>query len=267
MSEAPEVTLSALHVYPIKSAAGIAAEEWEVDDFGLRYDRRWMVVNAAGELITQREHPRLALVRPRIDGETLRVEAPAMPVLELALHPPLTVAATAVVWEDACQAAWLGEGPARWFSRYLGEDCSLVHMPNETVRPADPAYAPAGTRVSFADAFPFLLISEASLADLNQRLPAPLPMNRFRPNLVIAGVPPYAEDALGDFMIGSLHLRAVKPCARCVQTTVDQATAERGNEPLRTLATYRKRDGKVLFGQNVIHTAPGRLRIGEDMRV
>lgn len=259
--------LTSLNVYPLKSAAGLAAEAWEVDAFGLRYDRRWMVVDHRGVMISQRTHPRLALVRPSLGDGTLRLETAGMPALELRLEPAAAVTTTVVVWRDACAAVWGGERAARWISDVLEADCSLVHMPEATVRVADPQYAPAGTRVSFADAFPFLLLSEESLADLNARLPAPVPMNRFRPNLVIAGGEPYAEDALAGFRIGRVGFRAVKPCDRCVLTTTDQATAERGVEPLRTLATYRTRDRKVLFGQNVAHDGPGRLEVGEALRV
>lgn len=263
----PELTLSGLYVYPVKSAGGFDAPAWPVDDFGLRHDRRWMVVDSRGEALTQRGHPRLALVRTAIAGETLRLAAPGQPPLELPAEPAGSVRTTANVWGDACESYWLGEGPATWFTRLLGTACSLVYMPAETRRPADPDYAPPGVRVSYADAFPFLMLSEESLADLNARLPAPLPMNRFRPNLVIAGGQPYAEDGLGNFRIGTLELAAVKPCDRCVLTTTDQETGERGPEPLRTLATYRKANGKVLFGQNVVHRGPGRLTVGEVVRV
>ena len=264
----PGLRLTSLHLYPIKSAAGLAPEEWELDNFGLRYDRRWMVVDAAGRLITQRTHPRLALVRPTVGDGTLRVETSGMPVLELPLAPGASVTTTAVVWDDACAAVWTGERAARWFSDLLDTHCSLVYMPESTVRPADPAYAPADTRVSFADAFPFLLISEESLAELNGRLPSPVPMNRFRPNLVIAGGEPYGEDRMPAFGIGPLRFRVVKPCDRCVLTTVDQATGRSGGpEPLRTLSGYRKRDGKVLFGQNVVHDRPGRLHVGAPLQV
>jgi len=263
----PPHVLTAIHLYPIKSAAGIAVSQWEVDEFGLRYDRRWMVVDPAGHLITQRTHPRLALVRPALADHRLRIEAPGEPVLWLSLTPPPAVTTTAEVHGDVCDAVWLGEEPARWFSRYLDCPCSLVHMPEETIRPADPAYAPDGARVSFADAFPFLLLSEESLADLNTRLAHPVPMNRFRPNLVAGGGGPYWEDALGDFSIGDIGFTAVKPCARCVLTTTDQATAERGPEPLRTLSTYRKRGSGVLFGQNLVHRALGRLQVGDPLRV
>ena len=257
------IQLTGLTVYPIKSCRGISVSESEIDGFGLRYDRRWMVVDELGEFLSQRSHPRLALVVPAIQDGALRIDAPGMPPLELPLDPPSTVALSVTVWDDTCGATWLGEKPARWFSEFLDCSCSLVHMAGATVRPADPAYASVGTRVSFADAFPFLLISEESLADLNRRLAEPLPMNRFRPNLVVAGGQPYEEDRWERIEIGGIGMRIVKPCARCLVTTTDQATADRGREPLRTLATYRKIDGKVMFGQNAVHEGPGRLRVGD----
>jgi uncharacterized protein len=261
------LSLTALHIYPIKSAAGCTVQEWEVDSFGLQHDRRWMVVDRRGQFITQRTQPRLALVQPAIDRDTLRVTAPGMPALELPLYPAPSVTTTAEVWSEACEAVWTGERPGAWFSEALGTPCSLVHMPVATFRPADPAFAPPGVRVSFADAFPFLLISEESLEDLNARLPAPIPMNRFRPNLVIRGESPYVEDSLDVFRLGEIEFRVVKPCDRCVVTTTDQKTTERGVEPLRTLATYRKVDGKVMFGQNVVHLGTGRLSVGAPLLV
>ncbi|HEY9015982.1 MAG TPA: MOSC domain-containing protein, partial [Gemmatimonadales bacterium] len=140
----------------------------------------------------------------------------------------------------------------------------LVHLPEQAKRLVDPVYAPPGATVSFADAFPFLVISKESLADLNGRLAQPLPMNRFRPNLVIAGAGyPYAEDRWKQMRIGEITFSLVKPCSRCVITTTDQSTAERGKEPLRTLSRYRKVDGKAMFGQNAVHDRPGQLRVGD----
>ena len=262
----PPLTLTGLHVYPIKSAGGFAVSSWPVDDFGLRHDRRWVVVDQAGESLTQREHPRLALVRTAIDGERLRVSAPGRPPLELPLEPSGTVTTTVNIWGDRCTAHWMGERAGRWFSELLGRSASLVYMPDTTHRPADPAFAPPGVRVSFADAFPFLLLSEASLEDLNARLPQPVPMNRFRPNLVISGGAPFVEDGLAGFRIGAIELEAVKPCDRCVLTTTDQETGTRGPEPLRTLARFRKVGDKVFFGQNVVHRTTGRLTVGEVLR-
>jgi len=255
--------LTALNIYPIKSVRGIALRESEVDEFGLRHDRRWMVVDESGVFHSQRSHPRLALVVPSIGDGTLQVDAPGMPTLQTPLHPKATVATRVTVWDDNCPATWVGDRAAEWFSDFLGSPCALVHMADQVVRPADPAFAPPGVRVSFADGFPFLMISEESLADLNRRLADPVPMNRFRPNLVVAGGEPYAEDGWGKIAIGGVRLQVVKPCARCLVTTTDQATGERGKEPLRTLATYRKVGGEVMFGQNVVHENTGHLRVGD----
>jgi uncharacterized protein len=254
--------LTGLVCYPIKGASGISADSWTVDSFGLEYDRRWMVVGLAGRQFTQRDNPLLALVRPRIRGGRMTVEASGTAPLELPLEPSGGTTIPVSVWDDTCEGVDLGEEPARWFSRYLGTSCRLVYMADRMVRPVSPSYAPPGSRVSFADAFPFLLISEESLADLNARLDRPLPMNRFRPNLVIAGGEPFIEDRIGRFHIGGIGFEAVKPCARCVVTTTDQETAERGKEPLRTLATFRRVDGEVMFGQNVVHAGTGRLAVG-----
>jgi len=257
------IRLTGLNTYPIKSARGIPLDESAVDEFGLRYDRRWMVVDEAGVFLSQRSHSRLALVVPSIRDGTLQVDAPGMPTLQTPLHPTNTVATSVTVWDDTTPATWVGDRAAEWFSDFLGCACTLVHMADQVVRPADPAFAPPGVRVSFADGFPFLLISEESLANLNRRLAEPIPMNRFRPNLVVAGGEPHAEDGWGRIEIGGVRLQVVKPCARCLVTTTDQDTGERGKEPLGTLATYRKVGGEVMFGQNVVHENTGRLRVGD----
>jgi uncharacterized protein len=202
-------------------------------------------------------------VSPSLEGDVLRIQAPGMPAIETPARPSSSVTTRVTVWDDSCSAIWLGENTSRWFSQYLGTSCSLVYMSEQIFRPVNPAYSPPEARVSFADAFPFLLISEESLADLNRRLSQPLPMNRFRPNLVVAGGLPYAEDQWKRLAIGSIEFRIVKPCSRCVVTTTDQITTERGQEPLRTLATYRRRDGKVFFGQNLLHETTGRIQLGE----
>jgi uncharacterized protein len=221
------------------------------------------VVNPSGEFLSQRTHPRLSLVIPSMEDGELRISAPEMPPLALPLRPTDAVTTRVSIWGQSCAASWQGEDAAGWFSEYLECTCSLVYMPDRVVRPADPTYAPSGTRVSFADAFPFLLISEASLTDLNSRLATPLPMNRFRPNLVVGGGEPYQEDEWSSITVGEIRMQVVKPCSRCVITTTDQNTAERGKEPLRTLATYRRQDGEVMFGQNVVHENQGKLRLGD----
>lgn len=261
------VRLTGINIYPIKSARGIALSEWETDTFGLRYDRRWMVVDQSGRFITQRSHPRMALVSVTVGEGVLHIDAPGMPTLETPLHPVAAVLTEVVVWNFAGSSTWLGEEAALWFTTFLGTECSLVHMGDDVVRTANPLFAPEATRVSFTDGYPILLISEESLADLNDRLSQPLPLNRFRPNLVVAGAKAYAEDAWGKIEIGGMPLRVVKPCFRCAITTTDQVTATRGREPLRTLATYRKVNGEVMFGQNVVHEATGKLRLGDPVLI
>jgi uncharacterized protein YcbX len=169
------------------------------------------------------------------------------------------------IWKDCVASVDQGETIAAWFSAFLGHAVRVVRQAPSAVRRIDPIYATsAHDQVGFADGYPLLLISEASLAELNRRLPTPLPMNRFRPNIVLGGVAvPHAEDLLGSFRIGTVPLRAVKHCARCVITTIDQETGTAASEPLRTLATYRKSARGVLFGMNVIHQATGRIAVGE----
>jgi uncharacterized protein YcbX len=250
----------------VKSCGGFSPSEWEVDRFGLRYDRRWMVVDLAGQFITQREEPRLALIRPALVDHSLVLRAPNMPDLALPLTPPARERVPVQVWDDTTEGVLVGPEAAQWLSRFLGKLVRLLWMPDDIVRSTDPMYA-AGYQVSFADGFGFLLISQASLDELNLRLETPLPMNRFRPNLVVSGAQPFAEDGWRDLRLGGLDLSVVKPCGRCVVTTTDQDTAERGVEPLRTLATFRRRDGQVMFGQNVVHRGIGRMVVGTPLEV
>jgi len=258
--------LASLHVYPVKSCGGFSPPEWNVDHFGLRHDRRWMVVDLAGEFITQRKEPRLALIRPALVDHSLVLRAPGMPDLELALLPSSGRRVQVQVWNDMTEGVPVSPEAAQWLSRFLGRPVRLLWMPDDVVRATDPTYA-AGYQVSFADGFGFLLISEASLHELNSRLETPLPMNRFRPNLVVSGAEPFAEDNWRDLRLGGLELTVVKPCARCVITTTNQDTAQRGAEPLRTLATFRRQDGQVMFGQNVVHRGTGRLLAGTPLEV
>jgi MOSC domain-containing protein len=262
------ITLSAMYVYPIKSCGGIGVAEWEVDKFGLRHDRRWMVITAEGEFLTQREYPVLATIRTRLAPIHLRVSAPEMPELVLALEPQGGRPVATKVWDDDLQVVAPDHKADAWFSRVIGRDCQLVYMPESYVRTVDATYAPEGGQTGFSDGFPFLLAGEASLEDLNRRMPKPLPMNRFRPNLVVQGSEPWAEDAWASFTLGSIAMQGLKLCARCPITTTDQAEGRRdGPEPLKTLATFRKRERGVMFGQNVVHYSTGRLKLGDRLVV
>lgn len=256
-----------LFVYPIKSLGGMELDDAEVETRGFRHDRRWMLVDKSGEFLSQRRYPRMALARARIEGERLVVDASGMPALELPLRPEPGATVPVSVWGDEVEAASCGGDADHWFARFLGASCRLVHMSDETERIVDPEYARAGDRVGFADGFPFLVLSQASLDDLNARLETPLPVNRFRPNIVVAGCVPYEEDRWRRVRVGDVGFRVVKPCSRCAITTVDQGSGEKGKEPLRTLATYRKAGDKVFFGQNAIPDSTGRLSVGDAVEV
>ena len=255
--------VSALYYYPIKSCGAVQVEAADIDACGLRNDRRLLVIEPDGTFITQREQPRLALVNPVIDGDDLTLTAPDMEQLAVRLGDdgaPHRVR----IFRDTCEAADQGEAVAAWFSDYLQTPCRVVAMAPHFARQVNPNFArDPEDQVAFADAFPFLLLSEASLDDLNARLPTPLPMNRFRPNIVIAGCEPYAEDTWPALRIGSVDFAAAKSCVRCIVTTTDQATTERGEEPLKTLATYRKTEAGVIFGQNLLHLNRGVIRVGD----
>ena len=259
--------VSALYIYPVKSCAGIAVASATLDTRGFVGDRRFMIVDDAGSFLTQRELPRLALISPRTDDDVLSLDAPGMAPIETPVRRGRGDGAV-TIWDDTCSAIDQGDEVSAWLGRYLGTRCRLVRQADDDVRRIDPTYAmSAADEVSFADAYPLLLISEASLADLNSRLEVPLPMDRFRPNVVLSGTEPYAEDAWRSIEIGAVRAQVVKPCVRCVTTTVDQRTAEAGKEPLRTLATYRKGPRGVMFGQNVIHGHPGTINVGDRVRV
>jgi uncharacterized protein len=256
------VWLSGLFIYPIKACAGIALDRASVVERGLALDRRYMLVDRAGTFITQREVPRLCLVATALDDSRLILSAPGRPTLALpqALQDGERVACR--VWEDTGSALCSAEG-SRWFSDFLHDDVRLVYMPDSERRAVNPKRARSSDIVSFADGYPLLVISEASLADLNSRLDEPLDMRRFRPNLVLSDCEPFAEDRFNTLSIGEVSFRAVKRCDRCSVTMVDPTSAERGKEPLRTLARYRLEDGKVWFGMNLIHDGPGELRVGD----
>jgi uncharacterized protein len=263
--------VEALYLYPLKGAAGIPVREWRIGPLGLEADRRWMLVGPDGGFLSQRRFPGMALLQPGIEGTLMRVEAPGRTPLHLPLHSEGGEAVEVEIWDDRVGAIAPDRGADLWFSDVLETPCRAVFLPDQARRPVDPAYAP-GHLVSLADGFPVLLATTASLEELNRRLPpplAPLPMTRFRPNLVVGGVAlPHAEDRWRSLRSGDVEIRLVKPCARCAVTTVDPATGRfAGPEPLRTLAEYRRRDGKVFFGENGVVERGGTLRVGAPVGV
>ena len=259
--------LTGITTFPIKSARGIELTEASIGFRGLRHDRRWMVVDGEGKFITQRTLPKLALIQVAIADHQLYLSAPGQSDLAVNLPDSDAKTKTVEVWGDRCLAHLADQSAADWLSHFLGVSCQLVHMPETTYRPVDHGKIPGDRGVSFADAYPYLLISEASLQDLNQRLETPLPMNRFRPNLVVRGCDAFAEDSWQTIRMGSVTFQVAKPCSRCTVTTVDQQTAERGPEPLKTLATYRAWDGKIWFGQNLLPLSEGTIRLGDAVEI
>ncbi|MEX2116626.1 MAG: MOSC N-terminal beta barrel domain-containing protein [Bacteroidota bacterium] len=257
------IVVSELNIYPIKSCGGIAVREAVVVERGFEYDRRWMVTDRNGMFLTQRNHPKLALAATELSGGRVVLSAPNLDQVQIPLELSEGESIPVEVWKSRVNALRGPREADEWFSTLLGLPCLLVHMPSNALRPVSHASASKTDHIAFSDAFPVLLISEASLDDLNGRLAQPVPMNRFRPNIVVRGCGPYEEDTWKDLRIGSIQFLGPKPCDRCSTTTVDQSTGIRGAEPLRTLATYRNRNGDILFGQNLIHKAHGILRVGD----
>jgi len=266
------LVLTELWRYPVKSLRGNRHEALPVGARGLVADRHWMLVGNDGRFLTQRQLPRMALINTRLEtgfgshelwlsldtGEECRVVSGTD-------GEPLEV----TLWGDTCEARTVASEVDRWLSDFLETPCRLVELPLGNVRAVDPEYAAPGAddQVGFADGFPFLLISQASLDGLNERLDAPLPMQRFRPNLVISGCEPHAEDHWKHIRIGEISFRVAKPCSRCPIPTIDPMTGERGAEPLRTLQSYRFWNNRVWFGQNLLHDATGELREGMPVEV
>lgn len=261
--------LTALHIYPIKSAAGCDLAEVTIEPRGPRHDRRWMLVDEAGRFLTGRQLPRLVLLRAEPDDDGLALSAPGMPPQWAAVPMPDAARRTVQVWKDTVDAACADPDADAWVSAFLGRPAHLVHMDAAARRPVKPAHARPGDEVSFADGFPLLLISQASLDDLNARLASPIPMARFRPNLVIDGCDPHAEDGWTRLRIGELEFDLAKPCTRCVFTTVDTARGafDPGGEPLATLKTYRRGPDGITFGVNLIARGTGVLRRGDAVSV
>ncbi len=260
------VRVARIRVYPLKGAGGVDLQKADLDDLGIPGDRRWMLVRPNGLFISQRTHPRLALVRmegwrPEDPSGPFRVKAPGMGPLVLGAAPAVAPLMGVQVHRDHLQGRVMEE-EGRWFSAFFREEVRLVYFGSEILRPVDPERAP-GHRTAFSDGYPLLLTSQESLDDLNGHLSTPSRMSRFRPNLVVRGCRPWEEDRWRTLSIGNARVELVKPCARCVVTTVDQRTGVRGTEPLRTLARVRGWEGKNWFGQNGVVARSGSFRVGD----
>lgn len=264
-----EFYLSEINIYPIKSLGGISLKEAKIEEKGLQYDRRWMLVDEEGTFISQRKHFELALLQVCITENILTVshKKNSNQTISFSLDEEMDESISVTVWDDNLSGLEVNTKVSDWFSEFLKMKVRLVKMPLADKRLVDQRYALNNEVVSFADGYPCLIIGQSSLDGLNEKLGEPIRMDRFRPNFVFTGGTPHIEDNFVTFYLGDTLFSAVKPCARCVLITVDQQTGAKGQEPLRTLAGYRTVGKKILFGQNLIHSGSAIIRIGEELRV
>jgi uncharacterized protein YcbX len=255
--------VSAINIYPVKSLGGISVQSGYILKKGFQHDRRWMLIDDDNIFLTQRIHSKMALFRMSFANDGFHVSFDGQ---QLEIPPTIEgEPVRAKIWDDEVTVQEVSAKHSEWFSKNLGIRCRLVAFPEENERHVDERYRIGDDHVSLADAYPLLIIGQSSLDDLNDRMKTPVPMNRFRPNVVFTGGEPFEEDTWSRFTIGNLSFAGVKPSKRCVLITVDQETAMKGPEPLATLSTFRKRDNGVYFGQNVIPIKTGEISIGDEI--
>ncbi len=262
--------VSELYIYPVKSLGGYSVAEAKVTATGFEHDRRWMLVDRNGMFMTQRNHGYMALLQTAIIPGGLYIAHKHFPEKNITI-PFITsghCTKKVQVWNDNCDA-WCYDDPAMdaWFNEMLGVDCELVYMPDTTHRIVEAPYAKNNEITSFSDAYPFLIIGQSSLDELNSKLEIPIPMDRFRPNIVFTEATPFVEDSWEHFTISTIDFFGVKTCSRCVVTTINQETAVSSKEPLRTLATYRAVNKKIKFGMNLLHNGNGTVKVGQEIKV
>jgi len=270
----PTITVTGLHIYPVKSMGGISLSEADLGQRGFKYDREWLLIDKDNRFVSQREIARMSLISTIIDEDRQLLllslpSADGAQTLEISLQHALDAPQVrATVWSDKTRATLESDNSNKQLSKFLGADVRLVRMAEGYKRRVDGRYATSKEDiVGFADGFPFLFISEESLEDLNNKLEYPVPMNRFRPNITIRGGGAFAEDDWNKIKIAGVQFEIVKPCARCVITTIDQDSAVSEKEPLRTLANFRKKQGRILFGQNAVFSGTGKIKIGDTVTV
>lgn len=263
------LTVSELFIYPIKSLGGISISSAKVTDRGFEYDRRWMLVDANNRFITQRELPTMALLQVELNPDGLKVyhKKNTNSPITIPFLPETKEEAIVEIFEDRCKATFVSNIIDEWFSKMLSVDCRLVYMPDSSSRLVDEKYATNNEINSFSDGYPFLILGQSSLDDLNKRLTHPLPVNRFRPNIVFTGAAPFEEDTMEEFAINNIIFHGVKLCARCTIPTVNQDTALKSKEPLNTLATFRQKNNKIYFGQNLLAKGFGSIKVGDCIEI
>ena len=260
--------VSEITIYPIKSLGGISLQEAIVEERGLQHDRRWVLADENNVFITQRQNEQMALIDVAIEADGLRVNHRLKRIasLQIPFVPQTDTNEQITIWDDVVRGIRVSDEADAWFTAVLGMKCSLFYQPDDSIRLTDPKYSiTKEEHTSFADGYPILVIGQASLDELNAKLEEPVSMKRFRPNLVFTGGEAHVEDSWKYFTISEAKLVGVKPCARCVMTTINPETAERGKEPLRTLTQYRSNNNKILFGQNLLVVETGKILVGDEI--
>ncbi|RAV99341.1 MOSC domain-containing protein [Pseudochryseolinea flava] len=262
-----DLKLSEIWIYPVKSLGGIQLTASKVLEKGLPYDRRWMLVDENNVFMTQRVFPQMALFKLALNHTALTIRFGA-DTIDVPLVPKgNNTAEDVVIWDDHVMTCEVDTAISQWFSYHLQKKCKLMFFPEDYVRPVDPKYKVNDEQVSLADAYPFLIIGENALQQLNDKLASAIGMDRFRPNFVFSGGAPHEEDTWREFVIGTNRFVGVKPCARCAVPTINQETAEKGIEPTKTLAKYRARNNKIYFGQNLVARDQGEIKVGDSIQI
>lgn len=262
-----QAILSDIYIYPVKSLAGIKVSTWPVNEKGLLHDRKWMLIDSNNHFLSQRRVTEMALIKTQLIDDKLVLSTSASNSISLPLNPVGGDEINTTIWKDQCIAKTTSKEASQWLSNFLNIECQLVYQPDNVVRIVDPNYATANDRVNFSDGFPFLIVSEASLTHLNHAMNLQLPMQRFRPNLVISNCDAYAEDSWREIQINNINFRLPKACSRCSVPTIDIETAKTSKEPLTTLNRLRRWNNRVFFGQNALHSEAGILSIGNTVEI
>ena len=265
------LSVSQLMSYPVKSLAGVDHQVASIDTIGIFGDRRWMLVDSQGNFLSQRLLPRMCLIQAQLNNSIdlragITLSAPEMAAITIQI-PSNGPVKQVKVWNDLCDGIDCGDAAAEWLSVFLSHDSRLVFFADNYFRPIDPSYALVGEGVSFADGFPILLCTQASLDELNRRLKERVQMHRFRPNIVLDGCEPFAEDTWQRIQIDDVVFRLVKPCSRCSIPNIDPNTAKSNSEVLRTLGEFRLRQRKIYFGQNLVPESSGSICVGSTVDV
>lgn len=260
-------TVHSLYVYPIKSCGGISLKNAELIRTGFRHDRHWMLVNKQGGFLSQRTLPRMALIETQIIDNRVLLCSAAGNQLEIPLHTSDEDRLPVQIWNDNCSAARVSPEVSRWFSEFLDVDCELVFLPDTEKRPLDRDYASDDQTIAFADGFPVLVVSLASIELLSSKLQQEVSIERFRPNIVLDGCDAHEEDSWRSITINGIPVQLAKPCSRCVIPGIDPDTAQKHPTLLKTLASYRRFNGKVYVGQNGLHGKHGHISVGQSVSV